>query len=82
VTTHHKRPGGRALELVLLFSLMGLTLALPVGLFLLMRWLGYVGYYAIPAGFALSVPLWRGFFQHYKYDLDSLQPSKGKDDPK
>ncbi|MGL5010469.1 MAG: hypothetical protein ACRC6I_11340 [Paracoccaceae bacterium] len=81
--THHKRPGGRALELILLFALMALTLVLPFGMVLLTKWLGYgTAHVAFGAGIALSVPLWRAFLRYYKYELHTLKPITEKDDHK
>ncbi len=79
--THHKRPGGRALELILLFALIALTLVLPFGMVLLMKWLEYgTAHAAFGGGIALSVPLWRGFLRYYKYELNTLKPIMEKDD--
>jgi hypothetical protein len=83
VETHHKRPGGRALELIILFALMALSLALAFGMVLLVAWLGYgSANLAFGTGVALSVPLWRAFWRYYKYELHTLRPITKKDDPK
>jgi hypothetical protein len=58
------------LELVILFALMALSLVLPFGMVLIVAWLGYgSAHLAFGAGFAMSVPLWRAFLRHYKYEL-------------
>jgi hypothetical protein len=83
VATHHGRPGGRILELSLLFALMAVTLVLPFGMVLLMEWLGYLTpKTAFGVGIALSFPLWRAFLRYYKYELHTLKPIMKKDDPK
>ncbi len=83
MATHHGRPGGRGLELLVLLLVLISTVAVVVGTVLIVRWLSpNMAYLAIGLGFALSVPLWRAFLRYYKYEAHTLKPIIEKDDPK
>lgn len=74
--THHKRWGGRTLELILLFALILLSIGLIVGGFYLGTKLGgskgpLLG---IVIGGGIVFLLWAGFLEFYRYDRNTLRP--------
>ncbi len=81
--THHKRPGGRGLELLLLLLLLVSTAAIVIGTVVIVGWLGVgAGSASLALGIALSAPLWLAFLRYYKYEAHSLKPIIKEDDPK
>lgn len=67
---HHGRPGGRALELLLLALLICLTIAIFLAPLLLdIRSKGL-----IVVAIAIAAPFWIGFLTYYKYDTNTLRP--------
>ncbi len=82
MSTHHGRPGGRLVELLALFAFLGLSVAMLVGMPIL------VMYFldapepgrrtSILAGLALALvilaPIWKALLRYYKYEPHTLKP--------
>jgi hypothetical protein len=87
---HHGRPGGRALELLLLFALIGFSAAVLIGgVGLFFGAFAYVEvhfghirgkgagalFILVYTGLLLGLGLiWKVFLKYYKYDPNSLKP--------
>lgn len=69
---HHKRPGGRSLELLLLLGVLVLSI-IVVGAALLLPVGNYKGGSLVAACLILA-PMWKLFLGYYKYDASTLQP--------
>ncbi len=80
--THHKRWGGRTLELILLFVLILLSIGLIVwGVYQGTKLGGSTGpLLGIAVGGGIAFLLWARFLEFYRYDRNNLRPIQKEED--